>query len=196
MLLWRKPSPEASRAFLDRQRGAAFSYRSLGCTSSEIPRDALPLGYVRDHERTELGRGADVFAAACRALRSWKMFDLGWAAVVDPTCPIEVGREVGVVARVGCFWTLNACRILEVYDEPGRRFGFVYGTLDEHAEEGEERFLIEVDSAGRVWFDLVAVSRPHRWYVRLGRPVARLLQRRFRRDAAAVMLRAAQLVAK
>ncbi len=190
MLLLQRPSPEAQRAFLDRQRGTPLSYKTPGCTSADV----LPPGYVRDHERTELGRGADVFAAACGALRAWKMFDLGWVAVVDPACPLVAGREVGVLARVGCLWTLNACRILEVIDEPGRRLGFVYGTLDEHAAEGEERFLVELDSAGRVWFDLVAVSRPHRWYVRVGRPVARLLQRRFRRDAPTVMLRAAQLV--
>jgi uncharacterized protein (UPF0548 family) len=189
MLLLQKPSPETQRAFLDRQRGLPFSYHAPGCTAGVVP----PPGYVRDHARTELGYGADVFAAACAALRAWKMFDLGWVAVVDPACPLAVGREVGVVARVGCFWTLNTCRILEVFDEPGR-LGFVYGTLDEHAAEGEERFVVELDSVGRVWFDLVAVSRPHRWYVRVGRPVARLLQRRFRRDAAAVMLRAAQLV--
>jgi len=190
MLLFQKPSPEAQRAFLERQRGRAFSYNTVGCTSADV----VPQGYVRDHERTELGRGPDVFSAASAALRAWKMFDLGWVAVVDPACPLAAGREVGVLARIGCLWTLNACRILEVFDEPGRRLGFVYGTLDEHAAEGEERFLVELDSAGRVWFDLVAVSRPHRWYIRVGRPVARLLQRRFRRDAAAIMLRAAQLV--
>jgi uncharacterized protein (UPF0548 family) len=190
MLLLQKPSPEAQREFLERQRGTPFSYQTPGCTSAGVS----PPGYVRDHARTELGRGADVFAAACAALRAWKMFELGWVAVVDPACPLAAGREVGVLARIGCLWTLNVCRILEVIDGPGRRLGFVYGTLDEHAAEGEERFLVELDSAGRVWFDLVAVSRPHRWYVRAARPVARLLQRRFRRDAAAVMLRAAQLV--
>ncbi len=190
MLLLQKPSLEAQRAFLDRQRGKPFSYQAPGCITADVSQPS----YVRDHERTELGQGVDVFAAACAALRAWKMFDLGWVAVVDPACPLAVGREVGVLARVGCLWTLNACRILEVFDEPGRRMGFVYGTLDEHAAEGEERFLVELDSAGRVWFDLIAVSRPHRWYARAGRPVARLLQRRFRRDAAAVMVRAAQLV--
>ena len=70
------------------------------------------------------------------------------------------------------------------------------GTLDDHAEQGEERFLVELDSAGRVWFDLVAVSRPRRWYVRLANPVARLLQRRFRLGAVAAMLRAAQAVSQ
>jgi uncharacterized protein (UPF0548 family) len=120
------------------------------------------------------------------------MFDIGWALVADPACPLIAGRAVAVLARVGFLWTLNACRILQVFDEPGRRLGFVYGTLDDHAEHGEERFLVEADSAGRVWFDLLAISRPHRWHVRVVAPIARLFQRRFRRDAAAAMLRAAQ----
>jgi uncharacterized protein (UPF0548 family) len=187
MLFLRKPSPQVLDALLTRQRDAPFSYTELGCTAAQTPS-----GYARDYERTELGYGPKAFKAACDALRAWKMFDLGWASVLDPACPLVSGRVVGVLARVGFFWTFNACRILEVFDEPGRRLGFAYGTLDEHAEQGEERFMVELDSAGRVWFDLLAISRPHRWYVRIANPVARLLQRRFRRGAAAVMLRAVQ----
>jgi len=183
-------------AVLVRQRDAPFSYADVGCTRGNGSSQNVPPGYVRDHERTELGRGSAVFQAACDALRGWKMFDLGWTSVVDPACPLVAGREVGVLARVGFLWTFNVCRIVEVFDEPGRRLGFAYGTLDEHAEEGEERFLVELDSGGRVWFDLLAVSRPHRWYVRVARPVARLLQGRFRRDAAAAMLRAAEPVSQ
>ena len=189
MLLLRKPSPQVLEAFVRRQGDATFSYAQLRCTGAQAPP-----GYARDHERTDLGSGPEVFRAACDALRAWKMFDLGWTSVVDPTCRLSVGRDVGVLARVGFLWTLNACRILEVFDEPGRRLGFAYGTLDEHAEQGEERFLVELDSAGRVWFDLLAISRPHRWYVRVANPVARLFQRRFRRDAARAMVRAAQPV--
>jgi uncharacterized protein (UPF0548 family) len=189
MLFLRKPSRRGLETFLAQQGDAAFSYTALGCTSVQAP-----LGYARDHERTALGSGPAAFQAACDALRAWKMFDLGWTSVVDPDCPLIAGREVGVLARVGFLWTINACRILEVFDEPGRRLGFVYGTLDEHVEQGEERFLVELDSAGRVWFDLLAISRPHRWYVRIANPVARLFQRRFRRDAAAAMLCATQPV--
>jgi uncharacterized protein (UPF0548 family) len=189
MLFLRKPSSQALAAFLARQRGAAFSYRELGCTGR-----AVPAGYKRDHERIELGTGAAVFEAACAGLRGWKMFDLGWTAVANSDCPLVAGREVAVLARVGPVWMLNACRIVQVFDEPGRVLGFAYGTLDEHAEQGEERFLIEMDSSRRVWFDLLAVSRPGRWYVRIGYPVARFFQWRFRRGAAAAMLRAAQAV--
>jgi uncharacterized protein (UPF0548 family) len=190
MLFFRKPSREVLQAFLDRQHVAPFSYSQLGCTAADPP-----AGFVCDYERTELGQGTQTFQAACEALRTWKMFDLGWTCVADPGCPLIAGQVVAVLARVGLVWMLNACRILEVYDEPGRRFGFTYGTLDDHAEQGEERFLIERDSSEVVWFDLRAVSRPHLWYVRLFRPLARLFQRRFRRGASLAMLRATQPVA-
>jgi uncharacterized protein (UPF0548 family) len=187
MLSLRRPSPQALQAFLEQHRDAPCSCRRL-----DVAGEIRPVGYVRDHQRTELGRGPETFQSACQALREWRMFDLGWASVADSVCPLVAGRVVGVLARVAFFWTLNACRILDVIDEPGNRFGFVYGTLDEHVEEGEERFLVERDSADRVWFDLLAVSRPHRWYVRMLSPLARLLQWRFRRDAALAMLRATQ----
>jgi uncharacterized protein (UPF0548 family) len=187
MLLLRKPSPQFLKEFVRQQGDAPLSFTPFVLTAGQTPS-----GYARDQERTELGRGAETFLAACEALRSWKMFDLGWTSVADRACPLTAGRVAGVQARVGFLWTLNACRILEIVDEPGRRLGFVYGTHEEHVEEGEERFLVERDSADRVWFDLLAVSRPHRWYVGLARPLARLFQRRFRRDAAAAMLRATQ----
>jgi uncharacterized protein (UPF0548 family) len=188
MLFLRKPSGRVLEAFLRRQRDATFSYAIRGCTGVAEP----PADYVRDHLRIALGQGFADFQTAREALRAWKMFDLGWTGVVDPACPLVAGREVGVLARVGCVWTLSACRIIEVFDEPGGQFGFSYGTLDEHPVQGEERFLVELDSAGRVWFDLVAVSRPRAWPLRLARPIVRILQRRFRRDAGAAMQQTVQ----
>jgi uncharacterized protein (UPF0548 family) len=89
-------------------------------------------------------------------------------------------------------WWLNACRIVYVIDEaaPVRRFGFAYGTLPAHVEEGEERFSIEQLADGSVWYDLRAFSRPRYWPVRLAKPVARRLQRRFVRESQAAMQRA------
>ena len=88
----------------------------------------------------------------------------------------------------------SACRIVHVVRETGpvARFGFAYGTLPDHAGTGEERFLVEWDRAsGEVWYDILAFSRP-RWLVaRLGYPCMRRLQKRFGRESAAAMVRAA-----
>ena len=147
-----------------------------------------------DHTRIVLGRGPDCYRRACDAVRRWEMFRLGWVELVPPAPPIRVGTTVGVVVRHFGFRSANACRIVAVIDEDvaaAARFGFVYRTLADHAVEGEERFLVEwtkVDDT--VAYDVTAWSRPRRLLVRLARPLARRVQRRFARDSLAAMARA------
>jgi len=72
--------------------------------------------------------------------------------------------------------------------EEERRFGFAYGTLADHAEQGEERFSIEWSSADdSVWYDIFAFSQPRHWSARVGKPAARLLQKRLARNSMAAM---------
>jgi uncharacterized protein (UPF0548 family) len=88
---------------------------------------------------------------------------------------------------------MNASRIVYVVDEAGpmTRFGFAYGTLPDHVETGEERFLIEWDRAdNRVRYDILAFSRPRHVLARLGNPMMRRMQKKFGRDSVAAMLRA------
>ena len=97
-----------------------------------------------------------------------------------------IAHEIGL-------WWLNACRIVYVVDEPGpiRRFGFAYGTLPDHAESGEERFLVEWDRTSEdVWYDILALSRPHQFMARLGYLYTRRVQKRFRTESAVAMLTA------
>jgi len=87
-------------------------------------------------------------------------------------------------------WSLNACRVVYVVDEAHAttRFGFAYGTLPDHIERGEERFLIEWNRTDdSVWYDILAFSQPRHPLVRLGFPVARMMQKRFARDSLAAM---------
>lgn len=100
---------------------------------------------------------------------------------------------MGVLAHACGLWWRNACRIAYVVDEVGplRRYGFAYGTLPGHAESGEERFLVEWDERdGRVWYDILAFSRPSYRFMWLGYPLVRRLQKRFARDSAEAMKRA------
>jgi uncharacterized protein (UPF0548 family) len=73
-----------------------------------------------------------------------------------------------------------------------RRFGFAYGTLEDHAEKGEERFSIEWSDDNSVWYDILAFSRPRQWQAQLARPISRALQKRFARDSKAAMVRAVE----
>jgi len=130
-----------------------------------------------------------VFAAACAALQAWRMFPAPWTAIIPADTPIRVGEVVAMQAHAAGLWWLNACRIVYVFDEaePVRRFGFAYGTLGAHVEQGEERFTVELLADGAVWYDLLAFSRPRYWPVRLAKRAARRLQRRFVRESQAAM---------
>lgn len=170
------PSDERIAAFLAEQRELACSYPEVGQSL-----DGSPAGYNIDHNRALLGHGAEVFAVACDALRGWKMFPTPWTRIVPNTTPLEKGQVVAMLAHIYGLWWLNACRIVYAVDEvpPVRRYGFAYGTLPGHVETGEERFTVEWLPDDTVWYDLRAFSRPRYWPVRLAKPLARGLQRRF-----------------
>jgi uncharacterized protein (UPF0548 family) len=188
MLLLRRPLPSTIRAFLASQARLDLTYRAVGATAG-----TPPPGYAVDRTRIKLGEGEEVFAAAQAALERWNHFRLGWVKVCPPDTPIQAGRVVAVIARLFGLWWLNACRIVYVVDEDGpvKLFGFAYGTLPDHAESGEERFLIEWDRAsGSVWYAILAFSRPRHVLAWLGYPLARRLQKRFARDSAAAMVQA------
>lgn len=186
MLSFRKPSPDSLAAFIASQAQLPFGYSGVGATAT-----TPPPGNVVDRTRCKLGVGEAVFTAAKKALESWEQFRLGWVEAWSPQTPIRVGEVVAVMGRAMGLWWLNACRIVYVVDEPGRKFGFAYGTLPDHVESGEERFLVEYDPAdGGVWYDIVAFSRPNHILARSGYPLVRRLQKRFARDSAAAMVRA------
>jgi uncharacterized protein (UPF0548 family) len=184
MLLLRKPTPGTVRSFLDSQAALAFSYEAVGATSREPP-----TSYVIDHTRSRLGEGEHVFAAAKSALQRWQQFRLGWLDALPANTPISQGETIAVVAHSLGLWWLNACRIAYVIDEvlERKKFGFAYGTLPDHAGSGEERFLIEMDKDGFVWYDILAFSRPHHRLARIGYPYLRHVQKRFGKQSAAVM---------
>jgi uncharacterized protein (UPF0548 family) len=185
--LLRRPSRDFIDHFLRRQAGAPLSYAAVGATDGEPP-----AGYVLDHNRTRLGHGPAAFEAACAALRAWRQFPAPLAEVVPADAPLAPGQTVAVLARAYGSWWLNACRVVYVIHEDGppRRFGFAYGTLAEHVESGEERFLVEQRADGSVWYDLRAFSRTNHWMVRVAYPLARRLQRRFARESLASMRQA------
>jgi uncharacterized protein (UPF0548 family) len=181
MFSLRKPDAGHIRAFLQQRSSSALSYPEVGATAGD-----LPAGYNTDHLRVRLGEGEQVFAAGKVALLRWEEFRTGWTELYWPDTPLQQGQVVAVLARVFGVWTLNACRIVYVVDESNRS-GFAYGTLPDHTESGEERFLVERVEDGSVWYDIRVFSRPHHFFARLAGPLARRLQDQFRRDSAAAM---------
>lgn len=181
--LW-KPGHTAITSFLDEQAKLDVTYEAVGATA-----DRPPERYVVDRTREVVGHGVADFATARQALIKWRQFEVGWLEVWPTDAALDVGTVLAIVARSTGLWWLNACRIVYVVDEEDR-FGCAYGTLPSHAASGEERFLVERDAEGDVWYDVLAFSRPRHLLARLGYPLARRVQRRFGRDSTEAMRRA------
>ena len=184
MFSFRTPSDLARTAFRMKQTRLGFSYSPPGCTYTEN----CPDGFVADRARVRLGMGHEVFESACNALRAWTQFPNVWTQIDPVQAPIIDGTVVTMVAHTFGLVTMNACRIVYAINEPNR-FGFAYGTLPGHVECGEERFLIQMTDRGEVWYEILAYSRPRHWLARLGYPLARLAQSRFRKESCEAMRR-------
>lgn len=193
MISLKKPAAARLQSLVDSQAGLDFSYQAVGSTAAEIPP-----GYQVDRLRIQLGQGDAVFEKAREALQRWEHFSLGWVEILWPSAPLQPGQTGVMLAHSLGMWWGNVCRIVYVVDErgPTTRFGFAYGTLPHHVEEGEERFLIEKDETGGVWYEILAFSRPHHVLAWVGYPYVRLLQRRFRTESAAAMLRVVSSIKK
>ena len=172
-----EPTEEDVTKFISSQRNLEFSYPEVGATNA-----TPPTGYKLDHNRIPLGHGEATYKRAADALKNWRQFELGWVTIVPHGVKVEVGATVAVKARAFGTWSLNAARVVYVIDE-SRRWGFAYGTLPDHVECGEERFLIEWLADDSVWYDILAFSKPRHPLVRLSAPMARLLQKRFARES-------------
>ena len=184
MYFLKRPSPSTIAAFIEAQSHTDFTYPEVGATNGN-----LPANYANDHNSVTLGSGEETFRRAKAELRAWRMFDLGWCRLFQPTTPIEPGAVVCAQFHHFGFWSLNACRVVYTFNE-ARRFGFAYGTLEDHAETGEERFSIEWSRENdSVVYDILAFSRPRHWTAKTGKPIARALQRKFVRDSKEVMVR-------
>lgn len=174
-----EPSDEDVAKFISSQHNLDFTYPGVGATNA-----TPPAGFTVDHNRIQLGHGEATYARAVEALKKWRQFELGWVTIVPRGVAVEVGATVAVKARAYGTWSLSAARVVYVIDE-SRRFGFAYGTLPDHVECGEERFLVEWREDDSVWYDIFAFSKPRHPLVRLSSPLARLLQKRFARESLA-----------
>jgi len=148
--------------------GLALSYPEVGATAGELPE-----GYHHMRADARIGTGRERFEAAADAVLRWGMQRGAGLGLQTST---EVARPgTDVLGRLGPLTV--PCRVVYVIDEPDRR-GFAYGTLPGHPERGEELFCVRHDrSSDAVHAEIVAFSKPARWWSRAGGPVARLAQK-------------------
>ncbi|MFY1694916.1 MULTISPECIES: DUF1990 family protein [unclassified Solwaraspora] len=155
---------------------SGFTYPQTGATSQLLrtaeaghrPYPALPAGYRHLRYRTALRPGT--FDRAGRAVLTWRMHRAAGARVAASAPRAEPGVQVTVSLGVGPLRMTAPCAVVWATDTADR-VGFAYGTLDGHPASGEEAFLVE-RAGDRVWFSVVAFSRPVAPAMRLAGPVA------------------------
>jgi uncharacterized protein (UPF0548 family) len=188
MIHFSYPNEAILQNFALAQQDLPFSYAAVGATKADFPK-----GYDHDRNEIYLGTGDAAWESAKNAIRAWRMFPSEWAAIFPNNTPIQVGKTVVMTAKVVGVWWKNTCRIVYVVDEPNR-FGFAYGTLPAHVEQGEELFMVTREANGDIFYRLHAFSKPRFWMARLAYPIARAYQKQFVRDSKANMVQFTQQV--
>jgi len=148
-----------------------LTYSPVGATRT----GALPPGFRHLFFRIPLGSGAALYDRAGEAVLSFRMHRATGTRVIAasaaaPGLPLILGFGP---LRVPCevIWT----------EKSEKRTGFAYGTMPGHQASGEEAFIVEHDDRDRVWFTVVAYSRPARTLMRLGGPFAVVFQHTYAR---------------
>jgi len=121
MLLINRPTKSEIEKFIDESRNLPLSYGPVGLAKESPP------GFNADVASAIVGRGADAFARARRALIEWRHFELGWVELFPRGASTEPGTVVAVLVRHLGLWSLNGCRVVYgVGDEDVWQFGFAY----------------------------------------------------------------------
>ncbi|MFN8073942.1 MAG: DUF1990 domain-containing protein [Kineosporiaceae bacterium] len=135
-----------------------FTYPEVGQSSAA----QLPRGYSHLTARHLLAPGpADAadLARVGEALLTWRVHAAAGVRLDADAPRAAVGGLVTTRIGVGRARLSEPCRIVDVEESP-TGVGFSYGTLPGHLFRGEERFAVERDADGRLWFTVRAFSVP------------------------------------
>lgn len=162
---------------LARFRVAQPTYDHVGSTLG-----AQPPGDVRRYESSvTVGTGEAVLRTGRDALRSWVPQRSLGASITPADVAPDRDETVVLGIGVGPMRLVVPTRIVTVVDEPDR-FGYAYGTLPGHPEQGEELFILEMLDDGEVVFTVRADAGPAsqlRWLQPAMSPVVRSATRRY-----------------
>jgi len=183
------PSKIVLNQFLTTMQNAPFSYTEIGYTKMDNnlntknkTKDLLLRNYTIDYNHACIGEGTEVWEKARLALKQWKHSPPSFTKIYNNTKGIKEGTIVAVMIKILGIWWRNSAKIVYVIDKPDC-FGFAYGSLLEHAEQGEEAFWISRDSTGRITYHLKAFSKPKFWAAKLAYPLTRKYQHKFAQES-------------
>lgn len=143
-------------------------------------------------EVVHAGPGAGVaFDKARRQVLHFTVYDRSLVSADLPPAGVAPGLAFVQRMRVGPLRLKGPVRVLDVWDRAtptGREAGFTYEALPGHVEVGQATFAVTW-AGDQVRFRVESRSAPGPWFVRVGAPVARVMQRRAYAQAFARMRR-------
>ena len=157
---------------LERLETARLTYDDVGATLA----GKRPEGFHHDRYDAVVGQGAEAFQRAITGLKTWKAHRLPGMRVFPAGLEVRNGATVVVTVGTPVAAIAAPCRIVGIVDGQ-TRWGFAYGTLPGHPEQGEELFAVSIAPDESVHFEIEALSRPADALVRLGGPIGRGVQR-------------------
>jgi uncharacterized protein (UPF0548 family) len=168
----RPSDTEAMKRLVASLDGAEPTYGDVGATLT----GQQPEGFHHDRYEVVLGSGPETFQRAVVGLKSWEAHRLPGVRVFPQGQEIRKGVTVILTLGTSVMAIAAPCRIVSVVDGQ-TRWGFAYGTLPGHPEQGEESFAVSISSDQTVRFEIEAFSRPSDPIVRLSGPIGRGVQR-------------------
>jgi uncharacterized protein (UPF0548 family) len=149
-----------------------LTYAEVGGTRT----DSMPAGYRHVRRHAIIGQGAAVFAAVRAGMLGFEIHR-GAGLRVRASGPPAVGVTFDTGIGFGPVRIWAPCRVVWYSDDDDDEFGYGFGTLPGHPARGEEAFAL-TRHRDDVHFTVRAFSRPATWYMRLGGPIATLMQDR------------------
>jgi uncharacterized protein (UPF0548 family) len=172
MRLVRPSDSTAMQRLLEEFQKSEPTYDDIGATLG----GERPDGFQHDRFEIVLGHGPETFLTAVTGLKTWKAHRLPGMRVFPDDQEIRTGATVVVTLGTALASLAIPCRIVGVVDGQ-TRWGFAYGTLPGHPEQGEESFVVSMSGDKAVRFEIEAFSRPGDPLVRLSGPIGRGIQR-------------------
>jgi uncharacterized protein (UPF0548 family) len=171
-MMFVRPSDSAAMLrLLEELGGTEPTYDELGATLV----GKRPEGFHHHGYDVMLGSGPDVFARAVSGLQGWEAHRIAGVRVFPEGAAIAKGTTVIITLGTPLLALAAPCRIVSIIDGQNR-WGFAYGTLPGHPEQGEEAFVVSIAPDETVRFEIEAFSRPSDLLVRMSGPVGRGFQ--------------------
>lgn len=199
-LSWGRPSPAQQKSCSDNSGCFNYDPKHKGATSKSFSslQEDMELkeeGFFLNHSRVLVGSGMDTYEKGKTAIQNWRHFLMPWT-FVNPKTPVKTGERFCVCTKEFFPWLMMPLEVVYVEEtkrgkkkEAKTSFGFGSGTLQGHLLAGEERFSVEMDENGLVWYEILSFSKPASFLSVIGNPYVQLRQKQFAKESTEALLK-------